>query len=511
MKTLRLILGDQLNTSHSWFRTINPDVTYVMMEIRQETDYVLHHAQKILVFFGAMRAFAKELQEGGHNVVYFKINDPTNIQSLTDNLDKLIAEGRFELVEYQEPDEYRLDRQLAEWAAKQKFPVHCVSSEHFLTTRQDFAKIFANKREYVMERFYRHMRRRLGLMVDEAGRPWGGRWNFDQENRKFYRGKESVPPLWHSQQDLTKVWQEIERSGCRWFGKIQTLHLPYPITRTEALDSLKHFIDRGLPHFGTYQDSMNAKHPVLWHSRLSFALNVKLLHPLEVVQAALDAHRNDPVKYNLPQVEGFIRQIIGWREYMRGIYWTHMPEFARLNFFNHQRKLPSWFWDGNTQMQCLRRCIRASLDHAYAHHIQRLMITGAFCLLAGIHPDEVDRWYLGIYADAIEWVQITNTRGMSQYADGGLTATKPYASSAAYINRMSDYCQGCQYNPKEKFGPRACPFNALYWNFFIINADKLRSNPRLSLVYRQIDTFSPDLKQSIIHKAAAILENIEKL
>jgi deoxyribodipyrimidine photolyase-related protein len=511
MKTLRLILGDQLNAGHSWFKETHPDITYAMMEIRQETDYVMHHAQKILAFFAAMRAFAEDLRGKGHTVVYYRINDPANTQSLTGNLNKLLTEGSFETVEYQEPDEYRLDKQLADWAISQKVAVRCVSSEHFLTTRQDFSKIFSDSKEYVMERFYRHMRRRLRVMVDEVGRPWGGRWNFDQENRKFFKGNEPVPPPWYSRQDLAETWKDIEKCGCRWFGKIQTRHLPFAITRAEALDCLEHFMQWGLLRFGMYQDSMNADYPFLWHSRLSFALNVKLLHPLEVINRALEAYQKDPEKYNLAQVEGFIRQIIGWREYMRGIYWTHMPEFGQLNFFNHHRPLPSWFWNGNTRMRCMRLCIQTSLDHAYAHHIQRLMITGAFCLLAGIHPDDVDRWYLGIYADAIEWVQITNTRGMSQYADGGITATKPYVGSAAYISRMSDYCRGCFYDPKEKFGPRACPFNALYWNFFIINNHKLRNNPRLSIVYKQIDSFPKDLKEKILQKSADILESIETL
>lgn len=511
MKTLRLILGDQLNHLHSWYKDTNPQVVYVLMEMRQETDYVRHHIQKILAFFGAMRSFAKWLRNEGHKVIYLKINDPVNTQSLTGNLDYLLNQYGFEALEYQEPDEYRLDEQLKIWSRKQKITVRMTSTEHFLTTRDDFKRLSENRKEYRMEHFYRNMRRKFHLMMYETGEPWGGRWNYDTENRKFYRGQEAVPPLWFSDADLSEVWQDVRQCGCDWFGTAETSRLPFAITRAEALESLRHFIQWGLPCFGTYQDSMNAAHPALWHSRLSFALNVKLLHPMEVVQEALRSYRDQPGKYSLPQVEGFVRQIIGWREYMRGIYWAYMPHFAAMNFFDYDRALPSWFWNGKTRMRCLSICICSSLENAYAHHIQRLMITGAFCLLAGVHPDEVDRWYLGIYADAVEWVQITNTRGMSQYADGGITATKPYAGSAAYISRMSDYCQGCFYNPKERFGPKACPWNALYWNFFIINTEKLCKNPRLSIVYKQISAFPPDLKKNILLKASEILDNIERI
>lgn len=512
MKILRLILGDQLNYQHSWFSRKDPEVLYLMMEIRQETDYVLHHAQKILAFFGAMRAFAEYIKSCGHQVAYLKITDPENRQNLPDNLDLWVKRWRADRVEYLEPDEYRLDQQLKMWAKKQKIPVVCLSAEHFLTGRHDFAHMFEKSDgPYIMERFYRKIRRKYHLMLDSHGKPWGGRWNFDKENRHFFKGGKEVPPVWESSAVWESVWRDIEVSQCQWFGEVKTKNLGFPQTRQEALNLLNHFLRWGLPHFGTFQDSMNEAYPFLWHSRLSFALNVKMLHPMEVVQAALQAYQSSQDRMSLSQLEGFVRQIVGWREFMRGIYWKHMPAFATLNFFGHERPLPSWYWNGRTRMHCLHVCIRDSLRNAYAHHIQRLMITGAFCLLAGVYPDEVDRWYLGIYADAVEWVQITNTRGMSQYADGGLTATKPYVGSATYINRMSDYCSSCYYDPHEKFGPRACPWNALFWNFFIQHREKLQKNPRLGPVYRNLNRMPQEMQGRLVEKAGQVLEDLEKI
>lgn len=510
-KILRLILGDQLNPQHSWFSEKNPEVLYLMMEMRQETDYVLHHAQKILAFFGAMRAFARELQEKGHRVEYLKIGDPQNRQSLPENLDHYVRDIQPQALEYLEPDEYRLDVQLKVWAARQNFSVRCLSAEHFLTERAVLSKMFPGNKPHIMEFFYRNIRRKYACMVDAEGKPWGGRWNFDAENRQFFRGGWAVPEPWISGADLQEVWKDVEAGGCRWFGEVKTRDLPFPVSRKEALAMLQHFVREGLPLFGTFQDSMNAGHPLLWHSRLSFALNVKMLHPMEVVRAAVEAHIHNPAQYPLAQVEGFVRQIIGWREYVRGVYWKYMPQFAQDNYFEHRRPLPSWFWSGKTRMNCLRHCIGDSLKHAYAHHIQRLMVTGNFCLLAGVDPAEVDRWYLGIYADAVEWVQLPNTRGMSQFADGGRTATKPYVSSAAYIRKMSDYCQNCVYDPQDRLGPKACPFNSLYWNFFMQNAEKLRKNPRLSIAFRQLDQMPAALRTDLAKKAEETLENIEHL
>ena len=274
---------------------------------------------------------------------------------------------------------------------------------------------------------------------------------------------------------------------------------------------MKEFIDFRLPWFGTFQDALTDADDFMFHSKLSFALNTKMLHPLEVIRAVEKAYFEDSEKISLNQAEGFIRQILGWREYMRGIYWLKMPEYANLNFFNHERKLPDWFWTGETKMNCMSKAIGQSLRHAYAHHIQRLMVTGNFALLAGIHPDEVDSWYLGIYIDAIEWVEITNTRGMSQFADGGIVGTKPYVSSANYFDKMGNYCQSCYYDKKEKTGEKACPFNSLYWHFYERHRDKLEKNPRIGMMYRTWDKMDKEKKQEILEKGEKILNNIENI
>ena len=303
----------------------------------------------------------------------------------------------------------------------------------------------------------------------------------------------------------------IAAAGIETIGSIDPARVTWPLTREEALAGLDHFLAHGLARFGAYQDAMTERHPFLYHSRLSFALNVKLIHPLEVVERTVDWWRAHEADIDIAQVEGFVRQIIGWREYMRGIYWDKMPGFAESNFFGHHRPLPAFFWTGDTRMNCLKHAIGQSLEHAYAHHIQRLMITGNFALLAGIHPDEVDAWYLGIYIDAIEWVEITNTRGMSQFADGGVTATKPYVSSANYINRMSDYCGNCDYAHTKRTGEGACPFNSLYWDFFDRHHGKLGDNHRLAMVYRMLDRMDPEERTALRDQAEYYRQHLDDL
>ena len=509
LTTLRLILGDQLNLLHSGYREVRPDVCHVLMEIRQETDYVLHHAQKILAIFAAMRHFAATLEKAGHRVRYLRIDDPGNTQSLTANLDAMIAELGAVAFEYQEPDEWRLDQQLAAYAASLTIPCRRVDSEHFYTTRDEAARLFAGRRQWLMEHFYRHMRQRHDVLMERDGKPVGGRWNFDAENRKPWSGQDPEPADVRPVHDHGALWRTIVAAGVDSFGNPQAERLRWPLHREEALAQLDVFIEAGLPRFGDYQDAMSTQGWRLFHSLLSFALNVKMLQPREVVARAEQAYREG--RAPLAAVEGFIRQILGWREYVRGVYWARMPGYAESNVFAHVWPLPSWFWTGQTRMRCLAHAIGQSLEHAYAHHIQRLMIIGNFALLAGLGPAAVHRWYLGIYIDAFEWVELPNTLGMSQYADGGLLATKPYASSAAYIHRMSDYCRGCHYDRKERLGERACPFNALYWDFFARHADRLAGNHRLGMVYRQLGRMSEDQLRALAGRAADCLAGIEHL
>jgi deoxyribodipyrimidine photolyase-related protein len=507
-KTLRLVLGDQLNSQHSWFATPNPSVTYLMLEIRQETDYVTHHIQKVVGFFLSMRQFAQELQEQGHQFIYLTLDDPQNQQSLTAQIQTLVRKEEFTRFEYLLPDEYRLDQQLKACCAELGIASRAFDTEHFLSDREFLANFFKGKKTFLMESFYREMRRKYQVLM-EGNQPLTGQWNYDQDNRQALKDKSLIlPPRLHPKQ-VGSILDMLDSCGVSTIGTLDREAFVWPTSRKESLELLDHFCKHLLVYFGSYQDALTAWDPYLFHSRLSFSLNCKLISPLEVVQTVEGYWLRHQDQIGIAQVEGFIRQIIGWREYMRGIYWAKMPEFAQLNYFGHERKLPDWFWNGKTKMNCLSQSIQQSLDLAYAHHIQRLMVTGNFALLSGIHPDEVDRWYLGIYIDAIEWVEITNTRGMSQFADGGIVGTKPYVSSANYIKKQGNYCGTCAYQADKKTGEGSCPFNSLYWHFHARNRELLEKNPRIGMVYRTWDKISN--QQAILAQAEAYLLDIENL
>lgn len=506
--TLRLILGDQLNGQHRWFAKHDPNVAYVMMEVRQETDYVMHHAQKVLAIFAAMRAFGQELRAQGHTVHYLAIDHTNNAHDIPANLTALAQATGANTIEYQAPDEWRLDQQLKSWAASTDLHVMMVDTEHFLTERQTAANMFKGRKRWLMEQFYRALRKQHQVLM-EGGEPAGGQWNYDAENRKAWKGSPPAPVDARVHHDHSELWQTIVASGVKTFGQPQASDCRWPLNRTQALAQLEHFIAHVLPDFGDYQDAMFTDEPFLFHSLLSFALNTKMLHPREVIDAAEQAWRRGSAP--LAAVEGFIRQILGWREYVRGVYWATMPEYTSHNQLGHQASLPDWFWTGKTRMRCLQQCIGQSLEHAYAHHIQRLMIIGNFALAAGIDPQAVHRWYLGVYIDAFEWVEAPNTLGMSQFADGGLLATKPYLSSAAYIGRMSNYCKGCHYKPKERLGDQACPFNALYWDFFDRHANLFKNNPRIGMAYRQLAKMSAGDRQAIREQAVFWREHLNDL
>ncbi len=507
-KTLRLILGDQLNIQHQWFTQCSSDITYVLMEVKSESLYVTHHIQKILGFFAAMRAFGQQLEKEGHRVIYLKINDPHNLQSIEKNIITLVAEHSFQHFEYQQPDEYRLDQvleQLSLSISKTKF-----DTDHFYTTRDELATFFRGKKQLLMESFYRYMRKKHHVLMD-GNDPLHGQWNFDHSNRNKMPNQHHPPAPLLMDHDLGELLNEIEQAHLPYIGKVDAQHFSWPIRRSEALQLLEYFAKELLVHFGTFQDAMTPQYWSLYHSRISFAMNIKLISPKEVIERVVLEynHRNEEIEY--AQVEGFVRQIIGWREYMRGIYWMHMPSFGEMNFLDHQNPLPEWYWTGQTKMHCLQHTIQQSLHYAYAHHIQRLMVTGNFALLAGIHPNDVDRWYLGIYIDAIEWVEITNTRGMSQFADGGIVATKPYISSASYIDKMSHYCGNCYYKKSEKIGEKACPFNSLYWHFLFRHQDNLAKNPRMTMMYAVWNKMNKDQQEQIIQQAEHYLAHLHEL
>lgn len=507
---MRLVLGDQLNIKHPWWQRVDDSVVYLLIEARSETDYVIHHIQKVIAFFLAMRGFADALKAAGHRVHYIRLDDDENVGALSDNIRKVMKTFEATRFEYQHPDEWRLDRELSALSAEYHPAVQAEDTHHFYTERADLETFFKGKKLFLMENFYRHMRKKHGVLMD-GSEPATGKWNYDHDNRKKLPRTQQILPPKVFERDVSDLFEMIEKEGVKTMGRVDPKHFIWPVTREEGLEMLDHFIEHLLPLFGAYQDALTERDWSLFHSRLSFVMNVKLISPAEVVEAVEARWRRDPEHATIAQVEGFIRQILGWREYMRGIYWAKMPEFASMNFFGHDRKLPEWFWTGETKMNCLRHAIGQSLDYAYAHHIQRLMVTGNFALLAGIDPDEVDAWYLGIYIDAIEWVEITNTRGMSQFADGGIVGSKPYVSSANYIKKMGSYCDGCAYRHDVRTGEGACPFNSLYWHFYDKHRDKLERNPRIGMMYRTWDKMDAERQSALLSQAEEYLNKIEEL
>ena len=510
-----LICGDQLNEHHSWIATGPvPTRLFVMMEIRTETDYARHHIQKVVAFFGAMRLFAQRLHELGHRVHYLALDNPDNEQSFVANVHRVAALVGARRFCWQQPDEYRSDESLKALAGEceaKGMETKCADTEHFYTHRTELADFFKGKKTYRLENFYRAMRAKHTVLMGALGEPEGGQWNFDANNRQKLPKDHVIPlpKLYH--RDVAALQAMLEAAGVETTGQLDGAPWGWPLTREEGLDLLDYFVDVLLPHFGDYQDALTPDSWSVYHSRLSFAMNTKLLSPDEVNRAVEQAWRSNPERVSISQAEGFIRQILGWREYMRGVYWAHMPEYAELNFFEHTRPLPNWFWTGETKMACLSHAVEQTMEHAYAHHIQRLMVTGNFALLAGIDPDEVDGWYLGVYIDALEWVEITNTRGMSQFADGGIVGSKPYVSSAQYIKKMGPYCKGCHYKADAKTGEEACPFNGLYWHFHVRNRSKLERNPRIGMAYRTWDKMAPEKQQALLETAEMNLNRIEEL
>lgn len=508
MKIVRLILGDQLNQNHSWFKTVDEDVTYLMAEMRQETDYVTHHIQKVIAFFLAMRSFEAHLSSKGHRFIYLKINDSNNPQQLDTLISNYIETTKATKFEYQLPDEFRLDQQLKTICKALSIESENFDTEHFYTSRYELKNFYEGKKQLVMETFYRMMRKKHQVMMNDD-QPEGGKWNFDQSNRKKWKGEPSIPHEKVFTKNVSGLVEELKSANVETFGKLEPESFEWPISRPECLSTLHYFCEQLLPHFGDYQDALHEDEKFLFHSRLSFAMNSKILSPKEVIDTVLDYYYAHHEQIDISQVEGFVRQILGWREYMRGIYWKEMPTYKQLNSLDNHNKLPEFFWTGNTKMNCLKHAIDQSLDTAYAHHIQRLMIIGNFALLAQIDPNEVDKWYLGVYIDAIEWVEITNTRGMSQFADGGIVATKPYVSSANYIHKMSNYCANCHYKHTKKTGEDACPFNALYWNFLEEKKAHFKDNHRMNMMMSLLDKMDGTKLASLQERAASIIENID--
>ncbi|MCH2159824.1 MAG: cryptochrome/photolyase family protein [Oleiphilaceae bacterium] len=508
---LRLVLADQLSRPLASLSDIDKQNDLILMaEVRTEASYVKHHKKKIAFLFSAMRHFAKELQNDGYRVRYVSYDDPDNAGSLKAEVERAMSELSFSHVVVTFPGEWRVLEDMQSWQAAfvaYNATVEIREDDRFIASLDEFRHWADGKKQLRMEYFYRELRKKTSVLLQD-GEPEGGRWNYDAQNRKSLPKGTKVPnPTMFEPDDITT--QVLELVGTEFedhFGELSNFH--YAVTREQALQVLKGFIQERLVLFGDYQDAMQQDEPWMFHSHISFYLNAGLLTAHEVITQVEHAYR----EYNFPlnAVEGFIRQVLGWREYVRGLYWHEMPKYVDQNFLNAQRHLPDFFWTGDTQMNCLSQCINETKQNAYAHHIQRLMVIGNFLLLTGIEPKQVQEWFLLVYGDAYEWVELPNVNGMILFADGGVMASKPYAASGAYINKMSNYCQSCAYKVKDKNGESACPFNYLYWDFLARNQDKLRGNQRLSMPYRTLEKMDDAKRQLIASDAESFFHKLER-
>jgi len=507
MTTLIAILGDQL--SHGLSSLAGQDkgnAVILMVEVDEETTYVPHHKAKIAYILSAMRHHAGALREAGWTVDYVKLEHAENSGSFNGEMARAIERHSPTAIRVTEAGEWRVRAMLDSWADRFDVPVSILPDDRFLANHEEFEIWAEGRKQLRMEFFYRDMRRKSNLLMD-GDKPVGGKWNFDSENRKPAKNDLMMPkPLLFAPDAITaEVIEMVEARFASHLGRTDSFG--FAVTREDALKQQAHFLDHALPLFGDYQDAMLTGEPFLWHSILSPYINAGLLDPLDLCRE-VEARYNDG-KVPLNAAEGFIRQIIGWREYVRGIYWFAGPDYVDRNELGATRDLPSCYWTGETDMHCMSQAIGQTLDYAYAHHIQRLMITGNFALIAGVDPKQVHEWYLAVYADAYEWVELPNTLGMSQFGDGGMLASKPYASSGAYINRMSNYCSSCRYDVKQRTGPDACPFNALYWDFVARNESKLRGNVRMAMPYKNWDRMAQEDKRALRASARQFLERLD--
>ncbi|WP_300060845.1 cryptochrome/photolyase family protein [uncultured Roseobacter sp.] len=503
MSRLVLVLGDQLSAGLSALREADRDSDVVVMaEVADETDYVRHHPKKIALIFAAMRKFAARLRDDGWDVRYTQLDDTQTAGSIVGELLRRAEETGASEVLATEPGEWRLIDKLKH----APITTHILPDDRFIASHQEFEDWAEGRKALRMEYFYREMRRKTGLLM-EGSDPVEGKWNFDHENRKPAPGEVDFngPMQFTPDEAVEEVLALVEARFGNHFGELRPFW--FATTEGEARRALSHFISKALPKFGDYQDAMLADNRFLYHAVISAYINIGLLDPLEVCEKVAEAYAAGDVPINA--AEGFIRQIIGWREYMRGIYFLKGPDYVTGNALGHSRDLPELFWGGETKMRCLEKAVEQTATEAYAHHIQRLMITGNFALLAGIDPHQVHEWYLAVYMDAFEWVEAPNTVGMSQFADGGVIASKPYVSSGAYINRMSDYCKGCAYSVSKKTGEGACPFNLLYWHFLDRHRERFKDNARMGNMYRTWDRMDADRRETVIAEAGAFLQRLE--
>lgn len=504
MPTLRPVLGDQLTPGLASLGGVGPRDVILLAEVAEEATYVPHHPQKLVLFLSAMRHFTEQLRARGFTVRHVRLDDPDNTGTLQGEVSRALSDTGCGAVCLTEPGEWRLAAAMRQWGERLAVPVVVLEDDRFLCSHSRFDAWARGRRTLRMEHFYREMRRATGLLMDPEGAPEGGQWNFDAQNRRRYDGALPLPESAGCPPDAITC-EVIALVAARFGSHFGSLDgFDWPVTRPQAEHALAVFIERSLPGFGDYQDAMRAGDDLLFHSRLSAALNLGLLDPLTVCRAAEAAYRAGHAPLNA--VEGFIRQIIGWREFIRGVYWQFMPTYRDRNALAAGRRLPDFYWGAPTRMHCMAVVVDQTRRTAYAHHIQRLMVTGNFALLAGIAPQAVCEWYLAVYADAIEWVELPNVLGMALHADGGLVGSKPYCASGSYIDRMSDYCAGCSHDRRRRSGESACPFNVLYWDFLMRHQARLGRNPRMAMSYRNLARIDDAERSAIRATARAFLD-----
>lgn len=500
-----MLLGDQLSWHLPLFAQLDPAHDCLLLaEVQEEASHVPHHPYKLIMLFSAMRHFAQALRERGWRVRYVHLDDPQNTGSLAGELARALREEGAGQAHLCETGDWRVEQSLREAG----LPLHWHADTRFFCSREQFAAWAAGKRQLRMEFFYRQMRREQGLLMNGDGTPVGGAWNFDKDNRKPL-GRHSKPPLplYFSADAITQAVQAlVEQRFAAHYGRLHGF--AHAVTHAQAEQLWQYFLDNGLAAFGDYQDAMASDEPFLFHARISAALNIGLLDVRQLCRDVEAAYWQGRVPLNA--AEGFIRQLLGWREYVRGIYWLLMPEYAQRNALGNQRALPAFYWSGQTQMNCMRQTIGQTLEHAYAHHIQRLMITGNFALLAGIQPQQLCDWYLAVYMDAFDWVELPNTLGMVLHADGGYLGSKPYCASGQYIKRMSDYCSGCRYQVSRSTDEQACPFNALYWHFLMRHQAQLSVNPRLAMPYRNLARMAEGQREALWARGEQLLARLDR-
>lgn len=472
----------------------------LMMEVRNEAEHVPSHRQRTVLFLSAMRHFALELVGRGLPLRYVLLDDPDNSQSFPGELSRAIRDLKPAEVHVTRSGEWRVEHLVDEWSAGAGVSLVRHEPGHFYLSPAEFERWADGRKVLVLEHFYRWMRQRERILLDEDGHPVGGAWNYDAENREPFRGDpaEIPPPLRFPPDAITREVIDLVRGT--WpegYGGLE--EFAWPVTRAEARAVLDDFIEQRLPLFGRYQDAMRSGEPWMFHSLLAPALNLQLLDPRECVDAAVRAYAGG--RAPLAAVEGFVRQILGWREFIRGVYWHAGPDYRNRNAFDMHGSLPAWYWTGDVDLCCLSESLGQVVKYGYGHHIQRLMVTGNFALIGGVDPAAISDWYLAMYVDAVDWVTLPNTLGMVMHADGGLVGTKPYAASGKYLERMSDYCHGCQYRPEVRTGPEACPFTTFYWDFLLRHEQKLRGNRRMALMFKSLERLPEAERKAISGQA----------